>query len=33
MSDAKERTDFDRLGIDINSSQMVMLKAIMAAAG
>ena len=33
MSETKERTSFDRLGIDINSTQMLMLKAIMAAAG
>jgi Fe2+ or Zn2+ uptake regulation protein len=33
MSETKEKTDFDRLGIDINSTQMAMLKAIMAAAG
>ena len=33
MSDTKERTDFDILGIDINSTQMVMFKAIMDAAG
>ena len=33
LSDAQEKTSFDRLGIDINSTQMQMLKAIMAAAG
>jgi len=33
MADAPELTNFERLGIDVNSSQMIMLKAIMSAAG
>ena len=33
MPDSKERTSLDKLGIDVNSSRMMMLKAVMAAAG